>query len=86
MGGWLMLYIVVQILRKLKMIEESRLPKQAVKQVQPRQANNSTGCQNETQREWWEQFGDCYDYWPSLAEGEIDYLQECDEKRSYGIE
>lgn len=26
--------------------------------------------------EWWEQFGDCYDYWPPLPAGEFDYLTD----------
>jgi hypothetical protein len=24
--------------------------------------------------EWWEQFGDCYDYWQPLPESEFDWL------------
>lgn len=30
--------------------------------------------ESKTELEWWEQFGDCYDYWPGLPDSEFDYL------------
>jgi|GEM_PF-5455267 len=30
--------------------------------------------QVEAEAEWWEQFGDCYEYWEPIPESEFDYL------------
>ena len=44
-----------------------RLPQRGVKEAQTVQDDSED-------MEWWEQFGDCYDYWPSFPESEFDYL------------
>jgi hypothetical protein len=47
-------------------------------EVQDTEQNLETGetqiVNTNVETEWWEQFGDCYDFWFNLPESEYDYL------------
>ena len=43
-------------------------------QIDPTQVSKNLETPPSETTEWWEQFGDCYEYWEMLPESEWDYL------------